>query len=306
MPPASDVPNEPDPLGSNVNEPDPLGSYVRSWAPGPVTVEDPLHASPVAALSAVLDLPSAVTAVGEPLPPLWHWLHFARWPARHELGPDGHPREGHFLPPLPRRQRMFAGGRCTIDEPLRLGEPAERTDTLASVSVKHGRTGELLLVTERREFRQHGRTRMVEEQDIVYRSGRATAPYPREVDTSARPPRGDDPWRLPLTTDPALLFRFSALTANAHRIHYDSPYCRGEEGYPGLVVHGPLLALLMLELPRRQAPERRVRSLSYRLRSPVFAGEHLAACGSPSDGRVALRVGTHRDDRHATAEVVFA
>ncbi|MDI2125070.1 hypothetical protein [Yinghuangia seranimata] len=299
MPPAPDA-------GSDAgSEAVPLGSYVESWNPGPVTDHDPLHAEPVAALSAVLDLPDTVADVGDPLPPLWHWLHFLNWPAQRDLGADGHPRNGHFLPPVPDRQRMFAGGRCEIAEPLRLGEPAERTSTLVSVTAKHGRTGELLFVTERRTFRQRGRIRLVEEQDVVYRSGRGAARHPSGLDGSAAPESGD-PWRLPLRPDPALLFRVSALTANAHRIHYDAPYCREEEGYPGPVVHGPLLALLMYELPRRHAPARRVRGLSYRLRTPVFAGERLVACGTPSDGRATMRVATHRDGEHATAEATFA
>lgn len=283
----------------------PLGSYIESWHPAPVTDEDPLPAGAVAALSAVLNLPGSVAKAGEPLPPLWHWLYFLHWPAHHDLGADGHPRTGHFLPPLPHRQRMWAGGRCEISEPLRLGERAERVSSLTSVTTKQGRTGELLFVTERREFRQQGRLCLVEEQDIVYRSGRGTGQHPRELDESAFP-EPSTPWHLPLRPDPALLFRFSALTANAHRIHYDAPYCRDEEGYPGVVVHGPLLALLMLELPRRHAPARQVSSLSYRLRAPLFAGEHLIVCGTPCEGRAELRVATHREPRHATAEVTFA
>ncbi|MFC4498115.1 MULTISPECIES: hypothetical protein [Streptomyces] len=284
--------------------PPPLASYVESWHPRPVTDGDDLAPGPAAALSAVLNLPAPAAGPGDPLPPLWHWLHFLTWPAHRDLGADGHPLKGHFLPPVPDRQRMWAGGRCEIAEPLRLGEPAERVAGLASVTAKQGRTGELLFVTERREFRQYGRTCLVEEQDIVYRSGRGGAPHPRELDESAFPHPGD-PWQVPLRPDPALLFRFSALTANAHRIHYDAPYCRDEEGYPGVVVHGPLLALLMLETVRRHAPDRRVRSLAYRLRSPVFAGERLTACGTPAGDEAALRVATHREERHATAEVTF-
>ncbi|MGW3284824.1 hypothetical protein ACWDR3_09290 [Streptomyces sp. NPDC001002] len=282
----------------------PLGSYVESWTPGPVTDEDPLPVGPVAALSAVLDLPEAVAKDGEPLPPLWHWLYFLNWPAQGRLGPDGHPLEGHFLPRIPQRQRMWAGGRCEIREPLRLGEPAERVSSLGALTAKQGRTGELLFVTERREFRQRGRVCFVEEQDSVYRSGRSAGQHPGALDESALP-EANSPWQLAVHPDPALLFRFSALTANAHRIHYDAPYCRDEEGYPGLLVHGPLLALLMLELPRRQAPFRPVRSLSYRLHKPVFGGEHIAACGTPTDEGAALRVATHREERHATAEVTF-
>ncbi|WP_416982485.1 hypothetical protein [Streptomyces sp. T028] len=294
-----------------------LASHVESWHPEPVTDEDALPPGPAAALSALLDLPESAAATGEPLPPLWQWLYFLHWPPQRALGPDGHLRDARFLPPIPGRRRMFAGGRCEIGEPLRLGEPAERVSSLGAVTPKQGRSGELLFVTERQEFRQHGRICLVEEQDIVYRSGdyrsgdgdRAKggpAPsHPAPVDDTAVPePEG--PWRSRLRPDETLLFRFSALTANAHRIHYDTPYCRDVEGYPGLVVHGPLLALLMLELVRRGAPERRVRSLSYRLHRPAFAGEHLLADGTPGADRARLHIATHREPRHATAEVTFA
>ncbi|MEU5645322.1 hypothetical protein [Streptomyces milbemycinicus] len=284
----------------------PIGSYVTSWRPGPVTEEDRLNPGPVSAVSALLDLPHTVAGTGDALPPLWQWFYFLHWPAQHELGADGHLRDARFLPPIPDRQRMFAGGRCEVSEPLRLGEPTERVSSLSAVTPKQGRTGELLFITERQEFRQSGRLCVVEEQDIVYRSGRGPAgAHPTALDDQATA-TAEGPWRLSLQPDPTLLFRFSALTANAHRIHYDAPYCRDTEGYPGLVVHGPLLALLMLELVRRNAPERRVRTLSYRLRRPVFAGERILADGAAADGRAGLRIATHREARHATAEVTFA
>lgn len=283
-----------------------LSSYVTSWAPGPLVEHDSLPAGPAAAFSAVLDLPETVAEPGDRLPPLWQWLYFLAWPAQSDLGADGHPSAGRFLPPIPRRQRMWAGGRSEIREALRLGTPTERISSLSSVTPKRGRTGEMLFVTERRELRQHGRTCVIEEQDIVYRSGRNVAQHPAELDPSAVPDAGE-PWQIPLRPDPALLFRFSALTANAHRIHYDAPYCRDEEGYPGLVVHGPLMALLMLELPRRHAPERPVRSLSFRFHRPVFAQERLVAAGAPSSAdRAELRIATAREARHATAEIRFA
>jgi 3-methylfumaryl-CoA hydratase len=289
-----------------------LGRFVDSWAPSAVTDTDELSAAPVAAMSALLDRPAPVAAAGDLLPPLWHWLYFLHWPAQQDLGDDGHPRHGHFLPPIPHRRRMFAAGRCEITEPLLIGDPAERISGLGAVRAKHGRTGELLFVTVRTEYRQRGRTRVVEEQDIVYRSGRSGGQHPTAVDTTATAtataPAGE-PWQLGLRPDPALLFRFSALTANAHRIHYDAPYARSREGYPGLVVHGPLLVLAMLELVRRNAPRRRVRSVSYRLRHPAFAGERLLASGGPGEpgeGHAALRLATHREPGHATAEVTFA
>lgn len=283
----------------------PLASHVRNWQPAAVTDREVLSPGPVAALSALLDLPQTAAGPGDPLPPLWQWLYFLDWPAHRELGPDGHPLHGRFLPPVPDRQRMFAGGRCEITGPLRLGEPAERVSSLGAVTPRQGRTGELLFVTERQEFRQRSRVLLVEERDIVYRSGRTAVQHPTVLDN--RPvPEGGAPWSLPLRPDPTLLFRFSALTANAHRIHYDAPYCRDVEGYPGLVVHGPLLALLMLELARRNAPGRPVRSLSYRLHRPAFTGEHLLADGAPADGGARLRVAVHREPRLASAEVTFA
>ncbi|MEU6352601.1 hypothetical protein ABZ896_25280 [Streptomyces sp. NPDC047072] len=283
----------------------PLSSYVESWHPAPVTETDPLPPGPTAAVSALLDLPEPVAGAGDPLPPLWQWFHFLDWPAQRELGPDGHLRDARFLPPIPERQRMFAGGRCEIVSPLRVGEPVTRVSSLRAVTPKHGRTGELLFVTERQEFRQGGRVCVVEEQDIVYRSGRVSGRHPESVDSQSVP-TGSAPWGLSLQPDSRLLFRFSALTANAHRIHYDTPYCRDVEGYPGLVVHGPLLAVLMLDLVRRHAAGRRVRTLSYRLHRPAFAGEHLLAEGTPTESGVRLHVSSHREARHATAEVTFA
>ncbi|WP_328754399.1 MaoC family dehydratase N-terminal domain-containing protein [Streptomyces sp. NBC_00269] len=284
-----------------------LARYLDAWAPAPVTLDDPVAAAPVAALSQVLDQEAAVAGEGEPVPPLWHWLHFLEWPAQRELGADGHPAHGHFLPPLPDRRRMFAGGRAEFTAPLRVGVPARRTSSLAKVEIKRGRTGEMAFVTVRHEIAQEGETRVTEEQDLVYRVGedeRRSGGFGLDLG-EAEPSDAD--WQLILRPSPTLLFRYSALTANAHRIHYDEPYVRDVEGYPGLVVHGPLLVQLMLELARREAPEREIRTLSYRLRKPVFAGEQVCALGDVADdgGSAGLRIATRRDERHATAEVTF-
>jgi 3-methylfumaryl-CoA hydratase len=284
-----------------------LARYLDAWAPAPVTLGDPVAAAPVAALSQVLDQEAAVAGEGEPLPPLWHWLHFLEWPAQRELGADGHPAHGHFLPPLPDRRRMFAGGRAEFTAPLRVGVPARRTSSLAKVEIKRGRTGEMAFVTVRHEIAQEGETRVTEEQDLVYRVGegeRRSGGFGLDLG-EAEPSDAD--WQLILRPSPPLLFRYSALTANAHRIHYDEPYVRDVEGYPGLVVHGPLLVQLMLELARREAPEREIHTLSYRLRKPVFAGEQVCALGDVADGggSAGLRIATRRDERHATAEVTF-
>jgi len=277
-----------------------LAKHVTGWRPNPRTDHDVISPGPLSALSGLLG--AAPPEPGEGLPPLWQSLFFLSWPAQHELGPDGHPRKGRFLPPIPDRTRMFAGGRLRVLAPLVIGAAAERRSELANVVAKEGRRGELVFVTVRHEFHQDGRLSLVEEQDLVYRSGRYDAPF---LDGERRPVPAA-PWQLPLAADPALLFRFSALTANAHRIHYDAAYARDVEGYPGLVVHGPLLALAMLELPRRFAPDRAVASVEYRLRRPVIAGRPVLLAGRPTGADNArLAVLTDSGEVHAEAELTF-
>ncbi|MFB4298431.1 MaoC family dehydratase N-terminal domain-containing protein [Actinomadura sp. NTSP31] len=251
---------------------------VDGWSPEPVEAAEVIDAAPSAAVAGLLD----VEPPGEELPPLWHWLHFLERPAQRELGPDGHPMAGHFLPPIPDRRRMFAGGRFRVREPLRVGDTVTRRAELASTAVKQGRSGEMLFVTVRHTFLRDGAEIAVEEQDLVYRSG-DTASRPPEVSFEA--PDVTAPWTLPVTADPVLLFRFSALTYNAHRIHYDETYATEVEGHGGLVVHGPLLAILCLELPRRAGLK--VTELSFRARRPVYARQPFAAAGSP-DGELSI------------------
>lgn len=276
-----------------------MAELAASWRPGPVTDHDSLPPGPSAALAAVLDQPHAPTAT---MPPLWHWLHFLEWPPRSELGVDGHPADGYFLPPLANRRRMWAGGRLTFSAPLRIGVPAVRTRSVTAVDVKHGTSGELLFITVRAEIAQEGEVVVVDEQDIVYRSGPTSAPT-ITIDTDAVPDAVGE-WRQRFVADSSLLFRFSALTANAHRIHYDRPYATEVEGYPGLVVHGPLLALSMAELVRREVPDQPLAAFTYRFRHPVFDGEHLLVSGTPGTP-TELVVGTARQPRAAVATVTF-
>lgn len=284
-----------------------LGSYLDGWEPAPRTVRDPLPPGPAAALAALLDLAEPRPAGGDPLPPLWHWLYFLHWPPQRELGADGHPSAGDFLPPIPDRSRMFAGGRLRLAGALRLGQGAERTSTLAGAVVKQGRTGELLFVTVRHELRQDGEVRVVDEQDLVYRSGVRAGSAPRPGGQPPHPfqPASRMPWRSPFEADSTVLFRFSALTANAHRIHYDAPYAREVEGYPGIVVHGPLLAILMLELPRRHRPAARIAEVGYRLRRPVVAGQPVLVAGLPDDRGARLGVVAADGGLCAEAEVTL-
>jgi hydroxyacyl-ACP dehydratase HTD2-like protein with hotdog domain len=270
-----------------------IAGIIAGWAPGPAETTETISAWPALALAGVLDCDPPAAGPGDPLPPLWHWLYFLDHPAQHELGPDGHPAAGLFMPPVPDRRRMYAGGRVSYASPLRCGDTVTRRSELADCTVKQGRTGELLFVTVRSVFTSGGAPVAIEEQDLVYRSGppaapggpRAAAPAPGAPGGRGGPqPAGPAPWRLRLAPDPVLLFRFSALTYNAHRIHYDERYATETEGHPGLVVHGPLLALLCLELPRRHLPGQRVTQLSFRARSPLYAGQECTVTGGPSDG----------------------
>ncbi len=246
---------------------------------GASTVVDPW---PAAALTAALgrdDPPGR----GEPLPPFWHQLYARPVVAAARTGPDGHERLGEFLPAVPNARRMWTGGRLTLHGPLRVGDRLTRTSTVRSIAPKQGRQGPLVLVmVEHRLETEHGLA-LVEEQDLVYRQGGGLA---------GEPPRRDVPerWRRSWATDPVLLFRYSALTYNGHRIHYDADYARAVEGYPGLVVHGPLLATLMLDLVRRELPARTVGSFSFRAVSPLIAGEELTVHGEPEDECVRLWV----------------
>ncbi|HKN98973.1 MAG TPA: hypothetical protein VJX10_17770 [Pseudonocardiaceae bacterium] len=259
-----------------------LADAVAGWSPAPVTVTDRIGRWPVAALTALLDQPEWS---GAELPPLWHWLGFLEHPRQSDLGPDGHPAEGRFLPPIPQRRRMIAGGRLRVRSPLPIGAPVSRTSTLDKVEVKQGRSGEMAFVTVRHEFRVGDAVAAVEEQDVVYRSQE-----PGAARTLVRPAGSPAAagWRFTVVPDEMTLFRFSALTYNTHRIHYDRPYVTDVEGYPGLVVHGPLLALLLLEIPRRHRPGRPVASFDYRLLAPTFAGEPVEVTGTADGDHLSL------------------
>lgn len=199
----------------------------------------------------------ATPADGEPLPPLWQWCFFQDPVPESLVGGDGHPARGGFLPPAANRNRMWAGGRVEFIVPLKVGGQAQRLSTLLSVEEKHGRTGSLLFVTVRHDYSQDGQLCVREEQDIVYRE-----PNPPKLNSGAAPEPGD--WSEIIVPTPTLLFRYSAVTFNGHRIHYDYPYVTETEGYPGLVVHGPMIATFNLRAFIRANPEKHVRHFAYR------------------------------------------
>lgn len=229
---------------------------------------DPVHAARIAAT-----LGEPAPAAGEALPPLWQWAYFIKAVESDGLGNDGHPARGGFLPPANDRNRMWAGGRVEFREPLRVGVPAERVSTVADVKEKTGRTGSLLFVTVRHEYHQEGRVAIQEEQDIVYRQ-----PTPPKLEGSEPAPQAQ--WSDTIEPSAVLLFRYSAVTFNGHRIHYDHPYVTGTEGYPGLVVHGPLIATSMVAAFRRAQPRARLSHLSYRGLRPLISPAPFQAAGA--------------------------
>ncbi len=242
---------------------------------------------PAQALAGLLGVPPA----GAGLPLLWHWVYLLDRPPQAILGADGHPaRDAIPTPPGPGLRRMFAGGRVSRHGPLRIGAEATRRTWQASSSGKQGRSGPLHFVTVRTEISQGGQVVITEEQDLVYREP-APASVPIAAPDIQPPPAGPRDWRVEV--NPVLLFRFSALTYNAHRIHYDRDYARGE-GYPGLLVHGPLQALLMAEQARPHLPPRC--DYSYRLIAPLFDGQGLIVSATAAqDGvQVTARDGTGR------------
>lgn len=229
---------------------------------------DPVHAARIAATLGV-----AAPAAGQALPPLWQWAYFIKTADMAGLGRDGHPARGGFLPPADDSNRMWAGGRVAFHQPLKVGVPAERVSTVADIKEKTGRTGSLLFVTVRHEFLQEGQAAIVEEQDIVYRQ-----PSPPKLEGSEAAPQGQ--WSETVEPSAVLLFRYSAVTFNGHRIHYDHPYVTEVEGYPGLVVHGPLIATSMLSAFCRAHPEARLKHFAYRGLRPLISPRPFTVAGA--------------------------
>lgn len=271
-----------------------------SWIGGRDEQLDYATVAPVRAMAATLDHPTALDA-GAAIPPLWHWLYFLPCALTSELAEDGHPRKGGFLPPVPKPRRMWAGSQVAFHAPLRIGSALRRTSTVTDVRLKEGRSGSMYFVTVRHEIFCDRELAVVENQDIVYRD---LAPASAKDAHLPSPPVAPPSWSRTVLPSAPLLFRYSALTFNSHRIHYDRPYATEVEGYDGLVVHGPLLATLMLDLVRRELPGVRVRKFSFKAQKPALDTNRLTVCGQERDGgSVALWIS---DDDGAQATVGIA
>jgi len=258
-------------------------AHLRSWEGRSETHRDQITATPLRGLSATLDRHDPSQGPGSAVPPLWHWIYFLPQAPQSQIGADGHPVRGGFLPPVPLPRRMWAGGRLQWEgNVLVVGDAAEKTSRIASVKHKSGRTGDLLFVEVEHAFSNAQGLCLTETHDIVYRA--AAVPGAPEVPPTAA--ETGAPWQREFVPDPVSLFRYSALTFNGHRIHYDRSYVTQEEGYPGLIVHGPLIATLLVDLLRRQVPEARLASFQFRAVRPTFDLHPFRLNGRPSaDGK---------------------
>ncbi|MGH8749484.1 MAG: FAS1-like dehydratase domain-containing protein [Burkholderiales bacterium] len=268
--------------------------HLRGWVGRGEALEDRCDAVRVRQLAASLDLDPAPFADGAELPPLWHWIFATPLSLLREAGPDGHPARGGFLPPVPLPRRMWAGSQFEWLRAPRLGQPLRRDSIVESVDMKQGRSGTLVFVNVQHEWRSGAALLMREGQDIVYRGAPPAArakPSPPAAGPVWREPLGTNPARCALVPNDVLLFRYSALTFNSHRIHYDRRYCLEAEGYPGLVVHGPLMATVMATLAWLQAGRRMPRSFNFRAQAPVFDGEEIMvhAAADKSSTRTEVR-----------------
>jgi 3-methylfumaryl-CoA hydratase len=266
-------------------------THLADWIGRSETLHDRIGPTPLQALTATLDHPASPAPDGTPLPPLWHWLYFLPMHRHSDLGPDGHARKGGFLPPVPLPRRMWAGSQFEFHRPLRVGDAVERRSTIADVSVKSGRTGPLVFVKVRHELRANGAAdpALVEFHDIVYREARRVG----DVEPPPQPAPLGAAWQREWLPDDVMLFRYSALTFNGHRIHYDRQYVTGVEGYPGLVVHGPLIATLLLDLVRRESPQAELASFRFRAVRPTFDGHPLRVNGVRDGDTVRLWAQDH-------------
>lgn len=251
----------------------------QDWIGKQRSASDTLTIAPMEGLALTLDRATTGFALGDTLPPLWHWLYFLEPARQSQLAADGHPQRGDFLPPIPLPRRMWAGSRLQFHRPLLAGESVQRSSTIKSIRLKDGRSGSLAFVCVAHELFDSSGLALREEHDIVYRdmpTGKKSAQPPQQPDQ-------DPDFIKVITPDPVLLFRYSALTFNGHRIHYDRNYAEDAESYPGLVVHGPLLATFLLEVFAAHFPTATLAKFSFKAIKPVFDTEAFKVCGCKPD-----------------------
>jgi 3-methylfumaryl-CoA hydratase len=240
--------------------------YLGQWIGNRETTGETISVEPLKRMRAMLDYTPKSMTDGEVVPPLWHWAYFINPVRASDLGRDGHAAQGEFMPPIPLPRRMWAGSQLKFNAPLRVGEKARRESTIRDVRLKQGRSGKLCFVEIEHAILVGDELKLTEIHNVVYRD------IKQPGDDKAEPPEAPDKaqWTREVVPDSTLLFRYSALTFNGHRIHYDLNFCHHQEGYPGLVVHGPLTATMLLETAIRHNPDRSLTACEFRAYSPLF------------------------------------
>ena len=268
--------------------------HLSQWIGNKETLEETISAVPLLRMAATLDREPREIAVGDEVPALWHWVYFLAPTRASQLGRDGHAALGDFMPPVPLPRRMWAGGKFKFIKPLHVGDLARKESTIRDVTVKQGRTGKLCFVEVEHCIFVGKELRFSETHNIVYRDAKQTG---EDKILAPEAPRNPE-WTSEVIPNSTLLFRYSALTFNAHRIHYDLDFCRQQEGYPGLVFHGPLTATLLLELAMQNNPGRSLKSYEFKALSPLFDNAPFSLNGK-RDGAKAEMWAANADNRLA-------
>ncbi|SHI28723.1 MaoC/PaaZ C-terminal domain-containing protein [Pollutimonas bauzanensis] len=254
---------------------------MNEWIGKRQVTEDEISLTLVRRAAAMTDLDPAAFHRGNELPPHWYSMFFTPNARASEIGHDGHPRKGDFLPPVPLPRRMFVGREVEFLRPLIIGAEARKVSEIASITPKSGRSGQLVFLQVKHTIELDGEAAVVERQNVVYREATEPGAAPeasRETPGAAAPAFA---WEQALTIDPVQLFRYSALTWNGHRIHYDADYARQQEGYPACVMNGALTLHLLIGAAIGQAGDKRLKRLVARLSSPLFLGDTIRLCGGP-------------------------
>ncbi|EME70052.1 hypothetical protein H261_10234 [Paramagnetospirillum caucaseum] len=274
---------------------------LADWIGRTEILHDLAAPAPLGGLAATLDHAEPPWTAGE-VPPLGHWLYFLPRALQRDIAADGHPHKGGFLPPVELPRRMWAGGEFTFTVPIPVGAAITRRSTIADVTEKTGRSGPMVFVRVEHEISTGSGSALTETHHIVYRA----APRPGDAPPPPEAAPAGAAWRRTVRPDIVLLFRYSALTFNGHRIHYDRDYCRDVEGYPGLIVHGPLIATLLMDLFLRHNSGARVTGFRFRAKRPLFDIHPFEVCGRPVPGGAELWAVDHQGDLAMSAEVEAA
>ncbi|WP_111895355.1 MaoC family dehydratase N-terminal domain-containing protein [Acinetobacter sp. MB5] len=273
---------------------------VMDWLGRKEIFEDTLRLQPAHFMQATLDQDPSLEA-GDKLPALWHWIYFLEAKPASQLGRDGHPKKGGFLPPVSLPRRMWAGGRFSFFAPIPLGSEVRKVSSIKDISYKHGRTGELCFVTVLHEFYVNDVLALTEEQDIVYRED--PQPNVKQPEPLLAPENAE--FSETISPNQVLLYRYSALTFNGHRIHYDVDYARDVEGYEGLVFHGPLTATLLVDLATRMFGRQPI-EFSFKGLAPITANHDFKIEGIREGNVMHLWARRHDGALAMKAKAIFS